>query len=221
VLKTSNLPAVFIVMGNGNLELRNISIDGSGVQATNLIASDVAGSSNHYSIALNNCTVTGLACNALFYANRSMVADSVVIRNSRFSGNKMDHIVMKDETDDKGYYNAEKIVLDKNIFTNEKGALLNVYRGGNDESTLGPQLLVTGNHFTNCNVEGEASFVQLTGVQKTRFINNSFKDCYSGKKLFIYKDTVRADHLLEKNTIESSGEIQANAFVKTRDNTIK
>ncbi|HYC29371.1 MAG TPA: hypothetical protein VEB42_11150, partial [Chitinophagaceae bacterium] len=131
------------------------------------------------------------------------------------------YLVMKDETDNKGYYNAEKIILEKNEFTDNKGSLLNIYRGGNDESTMGPQLFVTGNQFTNCAVGDEAAFIELTGVQKTRFINNGFKKCYPGKKLFVYKDNVRADHLLEKNMIKSSGDIEMNGFVKTRDNLIK
>jgi poly(beta-D-mannuronate) lyase len=150
-----------------------------------------------------------------------MVADSIVIRNSAFLYNNVDYIVMKEETDDKGYYNAEKIVLDNNQFEHTKGALLNIYRGGNDESTMGPQLSVTGNRFLKCSINGDAPFIQLTGVQKTRFINNTFKDCYANGTLFVYKDTVRADHLLEKNIIESSGAIQSNGFVKTRDNLIK
>lgn len=222
-INSGKLPALFAVMGNGQLALANLKADAAGVQADNFIASD-ANNSDHYNVAVNNCSITGLGaagCKAFFYAHKSMVADSIVIRNSRFSDNTADFLAMKDETDDKGYYNAEKIVLEKNTFTNSKGSLLNIYRGGSDESTMGPQLFAAGNQFSNCGVEGDAAFIQLTGVQKTRFINNNFKNCYAGNKLFIYKDTVRADHLLEKNTIEASGEIKANDFVKTRNNIIR
>lgn len=219
---TEKIPAVFIVMGNGNLELKKLSINGSGTKATALIASDSSGSSDHYSVAIRNSRVSNLnapGCEALFYAHRSMVADSIVIRNSTFPGNSVDYIVMKEETDDKGYYNAEKIILDNNMFAHSQGSLLNIYRGGNDESTMGPQLSVTSNRFINCS--GQAAFIQLTGVQKTRFINNLFKDCYVNKPLLVFKDIVRADHLLEKNTFESSGSIQQNDFVKTRENLMK
>jgi poly(beta-D-mannuronate) lyase len=221
--RTAQMPAVFIVMGNGNLQLKGLSINGDGIKATSLIASDNAGSSNHYSVALNGCTINNLGgeCRALFYAHKSMVADSIVVRNSSFTGNSIDYIVMKEETDDKGYYNAEKIVLNNNAFTRSNGSLLNIYRGGNDESTLGPQLWVTANRFLNCSTTGNAPFIQLTGVQKTRFINNSFKDCYSGRNLFVYKDIVRADHLLEKNIFESSGAIQSNDYVTAKENLVK
>jgi poly(beta-D-mannuronate) lyase len=223
-INTGKLPAVFMVMGNGQLLLKDVSINGSGVQAGNFISSDAGGSSDHYSIAVSNCSITGLGaagCNAFFYAHKSMVADSIVLRNNSFSRNSINYIVMKDETDDKGYYNAEKIVLDRNSFTNEKGMLLNIYRGGNDESTMGPQLFVTGNQFTNCAVEGNAAFIELTGVQKTRFISNRFRDCSAGGRLFQYTDIVRADHLLEKNVIEASGAITENKFVAKRGNVIK
>lgn len=222
--KSARLPAVFVVMGNGNLELKSVSINGGAVETVSLIASDDAGSSDHYSFVMNNCVVGNLGakgCQSLFYAHKSMVADSIIIRNSQFTGNQVDYIVMKAETDDKGYYNAEKIVLEWNTFTKTSGSLLNIYRGGNDESTLGPQLWVTGNRFLECGTNADAPFIQLTGVQKTRLINNKFKDCYANKTLFVYKDIVRADHLLEKNLFESSGSIEANEFVKTNENLIK
>lgn len=221
--KTAKSSAVFMVMGNGHLELKGLSINGAGIEAPSFVANDNAGSSNHYTVVINNCVINNLGgeCRSLLYAHKSMVADSIVIRNSTFTGNSIDYIVMKEETDDKGYYNAEKIVLDGNTFTRDNGSLLNIYRGGNDESTLGPQLWVTGNRFVNCSIEGDAPFIQLTGVQKTRFINNSFKDCYSNKNLFVYKDIVRADHLLEKNIFESSGAIQSNDFVRTKENLVK
>lgn len=221
---TEKIPGMFIVMGDGSLQLKDLSIHGANIQSTNLIVSDNTGSSDHYSVSINNCTIANLGaggCQALFYAHKSMVADSIVIRNSTFTGNSVDYILMNDETDDKGYYNAEKIVLSGNSFTRNKGSLLNIYRGGNDESTLGPQLSVTGNRFIDCTNNGDAPFIQLTGVQKTRFINNTFKECYANGTLFVYKDIVRADHLLEKNIIESSGSIQSNDFVKTKQNLIK
>ena len=99
--------------------------------------------------------------------------------------------------------------------------LLNIYRGGNDESTMSPQLFVTGNQFTNCTVEGNAAFAELTGVQKTRIINNKFKNCFAGRMLFQFRDIVRADHLLEKNVIDASGAISENNFVTMRGNVIK
>jgi poly(beta-D-mannuronate) lyase len=211
-------------MGNGRLELNGLNIDGTDVKSDNFICSDASGTSNHYSIAISNCNINGLGasgCGSFLYANKSMVADSIVIRNSGFIDNMVEFIVMKDEKDDKGYYNAEKIILDKNSFTKNTGVLLNIYRGGNDESTMGPQLFVTGNKFTSCATKNKAAFVQLTGVQKTRFINNTFSNCVTGGTLFSYKDIVRADHLLQKNDIESSGSIQSNAFVTARENSIK
>ena len=102
--------------------------------------------------------------------------------------------------------------MDNNTFSKASGVLMDIYRGGNDESTLGPQLYVRNNQFKECNSSDEA-LIQLTGVQRTRFTGNTFNNCNTGKTLFIYKDIVRADHLQEKNTFISSGSIQGNAFL--------
>lgn len=220
-INTGKILSAFVINGNGHLTLEGVNINGSGVQATHFISSDTSGSSHHYNLLINGCTISGLdrnnGCEDLFHAFKSMVADSIVIRNSYFSGNNAGHIIMNEEKNDRGYYNAEKIILHKNTFTAVRGMLLDIYRGGNDESTLGPKLSVTGNTFTNCSDVAGRPFIQLTGVQKTKFINNIFRDCFPGNTLFVYKDIVRAEHLLENNTFSGSGDIQPNEFVVNRD----
>ena len=98
---------------------------------------------------------------------------------------------------------------------------MDIYRGGNDESTLGPDLVVAENTFDNCSTEDDAPLISLTGIQKTLFFFNSFVDCNPAKQLIIYKDTVRARHELTRNIITRSGSIQSNQFVTEEKNSIQ
>lgn len=217
VFNSTTIPAVFTISGKGNLVLQDIRIDGSGVRARHFIASDTSGQSEHYNFTMKKCTVYNLdrknGCEDLFYAFKSMIADSIVLRNNVFTGNNINYLMMNGEQDNKGYYNAERIVLENNSFTKENGSLMDVYRGGNDESTMGPRILVSGNKFTNITAPADQPFIQLTGAQKTWFTANSFDNCFAAKKLLVYKDVVRADHQLSGNTMRNSGEVVKNNFV--------
>ncbi|HEY0679879.1 MAG TPA: polysaccharide lyase 6 family protein [Chitinophagaceae bacterium] len=219
-LSSEKLQSAFIIQGNGKLKLEGLNITANGIQAMNFISNDTSGKSDHYNLVIEKCKIENLkasaGCRSLFYAYKSMVADSIVLRGNIFLNNQVDVIVMNEEKDDKGYYNAERIVLENNSFQNGQGGLLNVYRGGNDESTLGPQLFVSKNNFSDYN--GDSSFISLTGVQKTQITNNTFRNCFKGKPLIAYKDIVRADHLLQKNIFSGSGEVRKNKFVRERSN---
>ncbi len=129
--------------------------------------------------------------------------------------------MMVEEKDDKGYYNAEKIVIRHNSFTDENGTLLNIYRGGNDESTLGPALVFSHNKIINCNTPDFIPLITLTGVQQSAIFSNEFTGSNKTGILLRYHDTVRAAHLLERNIMNNSGRIEENSFVKQTANSIK
>ena len=219
---SGSMSAAIVLSGNGHLTLKDLPIDGKEIKATHFIASDNAGYSNHYNLVMSNCSISGLAlqagCKNFFYAYKSMIADSIIIRNSIFKDNTVNMISMADEKDDKGYYNAEKIDISHNTFINNNGVLLNIYRGGNDESTLGPNLKFRHNKIEQCNTVDSTALINLTGVQVSRFISNTFTSSNTNESLFYFKDIVRATHRVEKNVFQSSGSITANQFVIEKEN---
>lgn len=209
---------VFVVAGNGNLVLQGLAISGKEVKATSFISSDTAGSSLHYSFAVRNCILRDFSqAQNIFYAAKSMIADSIVIRDNSFINNQANGLIMNEEKDDKGYYNAEKIVLSHNRFDTQQGVLLDIYRGGNDESTLGPKLFFTNNKLANCSAPPADGMIQLTGVQYSRLTSNEFSHCASSGTLIDYKDEVRADHVVTGNQLVASGVIRTNKFVKQKN----
>ena len=84
---------------------------------------------------------------------------------------------MNKEIEDLGIYNAEYVTLKGNSFDNVQGALVNLYRGGTDESTFGPHFEMTKNTIKNSS-QGKrnksASSLYLHGVQVTNIVNNTF-----------------------------------------------
>jgi poly(beta-D-mannuronate) lyase len=212
------LSSLFSITRKGKLTLHDISFNAAGLRCKAMIVSDTAGSSQHYNLALNKVSVENLSsCDAIFFANKSTIADRIIVESCRFSGLN-NGFQMVNEKDNKGYYNAEKIRINRNEFKNGSGVLLAIYRGGNDESTLGPNLSFTNNLVSNYNTTGSEALVQLTGVQKTRLTGNEFRNCNTSKTLIEYKDTVRADHFLSGNILLDAGRIQKNEFVKQEDN---
>jgi len=151
-----------------------------------------------------------------------MMADSILISNNSFTNNNCNFFSMNDEKDDKGYYNAEKIVIRHNNFNSQTGTLLNIYRGGNDESTLGPHLTFSHNKISTCKTkENNIPLITLTGVQVSEIFSNNFSASNPASSLILYKDTVRARHSFEKNILSNSGSLEKDQFVTEKSNTVK
>ena len=225
-LSTTEMLSVFIISGKGHLKLTRFMIDGENIKASHFISSDTTGYSDHYNLSLTDCKITNLnkdkGCLDIFHAFKSMVADSVIIRNTQFTNNNCDLVNMNDEKEDKGYYSAEKIFIGHNKFLNHSGSLLNIYRGGSDESTLGPDVVFSHNKIENCSsTKNNVPLISLTGVQLTDIFSNAFINCNTGTTLILYKDIVRAKHSFERNILENSGKSEMNKFVIEKNNTIK
>lgn len=208
---------VFVIAGGGRLELRGINVNGEGIQTTHFICNDSSGSSIPYSLFVSNCRIEKIdrskGCQDIFYAYKSMVADSIIFSNNRFADNKCDVLLLNSEKDNKGYYGAEKIIFDKNILENIQGGVLDVYRGGTDESTLGPDIQFTNNALSNVvNIE-DLPLIQFYGVQRSQVSSSKFKNSNSQGILIKYTDVVRARHILEKNSLVESGQIMKNKYV--------
>ena len=94
-----------------------------------------------------------------------------------------------------------------------------MYRGGNDESTLGPNLIFAKNLVKDCT--SEKALFELTGVQQTNISSNVFTNANPGHEFITYKDWVRAWHYLQSNIIRNSGAIKQNKFVTESNNLIQ
>jgi poly(beta-D-mannuronate) lyase len=207
------ISSAFLIGGNGHLILKSLNVNASGLKATNLIANDTSGHTEHYNLVIRHSSFEHLeGCENIFQANPYSFADSIVIDRVqfRFFNNGF---LMDQEKDNKGYYSAEKIRMSGNSFSQGRGRFLSILRGGNDESTLGPQLEFRKNTVDSIQTGNEDPLFQLTGVQKTLFVQNTFRYSNPSRVLIRYTDTVKALHLIGNNTSLQSGTIGKNKFV--------
>ena len=144
-------------------------------------------------------------------ASKNSYADEISVSKTSFISGNSSLFSLKDETDNKGYYNVEKMVVDNCLFENNKGSILNLYRGGTDESTMGPKLYFTNNKIVNCHYNAE--LIKLYGVQLSLLQNNLFRNSNTNKVVVFYEDNVRANHKQKNNKLSNSGTIKENKFV--------
>jgi len=208
---SSAVNSLFILQQNAQLNLENVSVNAAGLAAQNFIAVTSDGSGIHNSINISASKIRGFTGASIVMAPKSSYLDNITIQNSVFENNKGTLLSLKDEDDNKGYYNAERIKVQGNQFTNHTGQLAVIYRGGNDESTMGPIFSFSANKMVNCSAN--EPLIWLFGVQQSNIYNNQFSSANKGGKIVAYTDNTKAFHYQKNNSATESGTIQENKFV--------
>ncbi|MGK2862006.1 MAG: hypothetical protein ACSLE0_08740, partial [Chitinophagaceae bacterium] len=137
----------------------------------------------NYKIFIDNCDFKDLDVNYTFdvlkiYQNT--FADSIVLRNSSFTNITGSVLPLNKESEDLGIYNAENVIIENCVFKEIGEAVLNLYRGGSDESTFGPMLIIEKSTFEKVGMNKHNSIeasIYLHGVQLANIQNNQFKNC--------------------------------------------
>ena len=215
---TKYLPALFIVTGGAGADFNRLNLDANGCNVGSFISADTSGSCNHSNITFDNCNIENLVASNFLLAPKCSISDKVKIDSCHFKNNICNLFSLDKETDNVGYYNVEQMEVTNCSFNNHKGSILNLYRGGKDESTMGPNLLFSNNKLETCTNDKE--LISLFGVQVSTITNNKFINCNnnSSKYLVSYKDNVRAAHLLKNNTFQNnSGTIKPDKYVVDKD----
>ena len=208
---SSAINNLFTLQQNAELTIQNSNINASAVAAQHFMAVTSDGSGIHSSIGITGCKIHGFTGAAIVMAPKSSYLDKITIQNSVFENNKAALLSLKDEDDNKGYYNAERIVVTNNSFTNHSGQLATIYRGGNDESTMGPIFTFSNNKIVNCTANG--ALIELFGVQQSNVNNNAFTSSNIAGKTVAYTDNTKAFHYQKNNSTVNSGTILENKFV--------
>ena len=208
---SSAINNLFTLQQNAQLTIHNSSINASAVVAQHFMAVTNDGSGIHSSIGITGSKIQGFTGAGIVMAPKSSYLDKITIQNSVFENNKAALLSLKDEDDNKGYYNAERIVVANNSFTNHTGQLATIYRGGNDESTMGPIFTFSNNKMLNCTANG--ALIELFGVQQSNVNNNVFTSSNIAGKTVAYTDNTKAFHYQKNNITVNSGTIQENKFV--------
>ncbi len=163
---------VFEMNPKGLLTLKDIKLQGTQTQYA--FASLKENMSSLYNLFLTNCEISNF--DYVLKAYKYSFAEYLDFKNSRFT-NCNNGLELIQETDDKGDYNAENITITNCHFEGVAQNVINYYRGGYDESTVGGNLLVRNSTFTNCGAKDKSGVLLNTyGIINVSLVDNTFQN---------------------------------------------
>ena len=180
----SEKASFFIIENGGALELENVWIDGAASPdqpGNNVISTSRYSMNRNYALAVRNVRVTDLDVNHSFdflKVYRNTFADSIEISNTQMTNVTGSILSLDKETDDLGIYNVENLIIRNNQFSDVLGSVASIYRGGTDESTFGPIVVVEDNRFTNTGLGSRnriGASLKFHGVQKLSISDSTWE----------------------------------------------
>ena len=213
----SEKSSFFIIENGGALELENLRIDGAespDLAGNNIISTSRYSMNRNYALAVRDCKVSNLDVNHSFDFLKvypSTFADSIEILNTEMHNITGSVLSLNKETDDLGVYNVENLIIKNSSFKDIQGSLADIYRGGTDESTFGPVVVIDGNEFINAGLgkrNRSRASLKFHGVQKlliadSRWQNSAPLDLHltNGEPITVIKNVL----------MEETGKIRANS----------
>ncbi len=205
--------AFFSIENGGSLQLDGLTFNGTseaGVAGC-MIRTSSKPMIEHYNLFANNCVFQDLTEGGrqAFRATKSTYADTVQFTNCVFSNITGDVLSLASEKEDKGVYNAEYVILKNCLFRNILMGALDLYRGGNDESTLGPFLTVDHCTFDNVGNVELGHVLRVLGVQWTDIRNSIFNNSGRAGRSIHYENYGWTTNRLTNTNFYQSGRIES------------
>ncbi|WGL16168.1 chondroitinase-B domain-containing protein [Microbulbifer bruguierae] len=181
VTLTSERPVMFEIQDGGSLSLDGLVISGANSPdnaGNTLIRTAVWGMLKNYRFSMTNSRVENLDINHSYHFFDSGIrafADRITLHNNHFENITGDLLKLNKEKDDLGIYNAEYVTVTGNTFKKVQGALVDLYRGGTDESTFGPHIDFSKNTVTESGTgkrNKAQALIKLHGVQVASVYEN-------------------------------------------------
>lgn len=156
----------------GDLSLENINLKGTKTQYA--FASLKDNMSSHYNLSVSKCSITDF--DYVLKAYKESFAEEIAFTGTSLN-NCTNGIELSEETNDKGDYNVEFLTVDLCTFNQIDANVIDYYRGGYDESTIGGNLMVTNSTFTNCgSKESNGILLNTRGIVNVNISNNTFQN---------------------------------------------
>lgn len=152
------------------LTLRGLHLSGTGSQ--NAFASQKENMSSLYNLTLENCVVDNF--DYILKAYKYSFSEHINLVSSNFK-NCNNGIELSEEIEDKGDYNAENIYIGECTFDNIAENVIDYYRGGYDESTVGGNLIIKKSTFSRCGAkERNGTLINTYGIINVDISDNTF-----------------------------------------------
>ena len=167
----ANTPA-FEMNPNGDLNLQHVILMGKNTQYA--FASLKENMSSLYNLNVSESEISNF--NYVLKAYKESMSDEITFNKSSLK-NCANGIELSEEINDKGDYNVEFLTVDNCQFENIKSNVIDYYRGGYDESTIGGNLNIHNSTFTNCGSEEKNGILLNTrGIINVDISKNTFKN---------------------------------------------
>jgi poly(beta-D-mannuronate) lyase len=164
---------LFLLLPKANLELEGVHLKGTKEQMA--FATLEKNMSVAFNLIIKNTNIDSFK--SVLKTYKGSFADTIAISNSTIK-NCLNGLELASETDDKGDYNAEFVYVMNSTFENVQKNVIDYYRGGYDESTIGGNLTVYHNKFENCGaLDSSKTLIKNWGIvqviiEKNTFTNN-------------------------------------------------
>lgn len=161
----------FITIADGGEPvLRGLSFSGEafpGYSLASAIVTTAPKMIRPYSLTIEDCSFSNCGESGFVpvKGGKGTFATSVTLRNCHFSALSGDAVNFAAETEDKGRYNADDMLIEGCHFERILGIPVNIRRGGSDESTAGPYVTVRDCSFDDCCNKVRGSVLQIIGAQ--------------------------------------------------------
>ncbi|MDO6473380.1 chondroitinase-B domain-containing protein [Maribacter sp. 1_MG-2023] len=167
----SETPA-FEMNPKGQLTLKNVQLIGAKEQYA--FASLKNNMSSLYNLTVVDCEISNF--DYVLKAYKLSFSEHITFKSTQIK-DCANGLELSEETDDRGEYNAENITIDNCLFDGVASNVLDYYRGGYDESTVGGNLIVTNSTFTHCGSKSKEGLLLNTyGIINVNLANNKFID---------------------------------------------
>lgn len=191
----------FLMKPKGNLRLQNVIIVGD--KSQNAFTTLDKNMSKAYNLFLNGVEISDFK--TALKVSKGSFADTISIKNTSVK-NLEKGFQLNKEIDAKGDYNAEFVFVENSTFDNVQGTVLDYFRGGYDESTIGGNLVFSNNTITN---SGELSedkiLIKNRGIVQAEMSDNTFTNNSVKTIAVLWGEKGQKP---ENNTIKNSGEFK-------------
>lgn len=191
----------------GKLTLKNIKLKGTNTQFA--FASLKENMFNHFGLNVIDSEISNF--NYALKVYKQSFSEEITFRNTNISECE-NGIELSEETNDRGDYNTEYLTINNCNFTNVQQNVIDYYRGGYDESTIGGNLLVTNSTFMNCGTkEKNRRLFNHNGIVNVNINKNTFRN-----------NAVQFVSILwgAKNNVESDNSLVNSGQIKTEENLV-
>ena len=200
-LNFTSTKTAFKMHPKGKLILRDIIL--SGDKSQNAFATLDKNMSKAYDLFIENSEISNFK--SVLEVSKGSFADTVSVVNSVIK-NCENGLMLNKETNDGGDYNAEFVTVTNSKFDAIDGVILDYYRGGYDESTIGGNLTFQGNTVTNSGrAQADHILIKNRGIVNVELTNNTFQN--NPVKLIAILWGEKGQEPID-NTIINSGKIE-------------